>query len=73
MIKKICDKCGKELNNMPWYDIDSQCFGKFGQQAKSYYYYDLCEDCMIAVNNFIKGKQYIDKEIEPTAIGDYQK
>ena len=55
MIKKICDRCGKELNEQPWFDVDAQCFGKFGQYAKSYYHYDLCEDCMIAVNSYIKG------------------
>ena len=54
MLKKICDRCGKELNQQPYYDIDAQNFGTFGQQAKSYYQYDLCENCMIIVDNFIK-------------------
>ena len=56
MLKKICDKCGKEFYGEPWYDVDAQCFGNYGRYVQSYYHYDLCEDCMIAVNNFIKGK-----------------
>ena len=56
MLKKICDRCGKELNQQPCYDIDAQNFGVLGKQAKSYYQYDLCENCMVEVDNFIKGK-----------------
>ena len=55
MIKKICDRCGQELNQQPWYDVDAQNYGAFAN-AKSYYHYDLCENCMVAVDNFIKGK-----------------
>lgn len=54
MLKKICDRCGKELNHQPHYDIDAQNFGVLGNQAKPYYHYDLCERCMIIVDNFIK-------------------
>ena len=70
MLKKICDKCGKELNGQAYFDVDAQCFGKFGQQAKSYYHYDLCEDCMVKVNNFIKGEEYANKKIERNAKGN---
>ena len=61
MLKKICDRCGKELNQQPCYDIDAQNFGTLAQQAKPYYQYDLCENCMIEVDNFIKGKTNNEK------------
>lgn len=55
MLKKICDRCGQELNQQPSYDVDTRNCGVFGQ-VKSYYHYDLCENCMVEVNNFIKGQ-----------------
>lgn len=36
----------------------------FGQQAKSYYHYDLCEGCMIIVDNFIKKGIDNEKDIK---------
>jgi hypothetical protein len=54
MLKKICDRCGQELNQQPHYDIDAQNFGALAQQAKPYYHYDLCQNCMIVVNKFIQ-------------------
>ena len=53
MLKKFCDRCGKELNHQPFWDIDATAFGK-SERASAYYQYDLCENCMKEVDKFIK-------------------
>lgn len=64
MIKRVCDRCGKELNQQARYDINAQNFGTFAQQAKSCYQYDLCENCMIAVDSFIQRGTDNEKSIK---------
>lgn len=55
MIKKFCDKCGKELNGKPYFDVEATLWGAYGQGTGQYYRFDLCEDCLNAVKDFIEG------------------
>lgn len=65
MTKKLCDRCGKELNHLGHFDIDAQHFGPLGnKKIPCYYHYDLCENCMVIVDNFIKSGVDNEKDIK---------
>ena len=49
--KRVCDKCGKDLTNKPYWDILANKYGPGGQNwigtnDRTVKRFDLCEDCM---------------------------
>lgn len=48
MVKKFCDKCGKELNDKPWWLISADHLGQYkqGDFERDFYHFDLCDECM---------------------------
>ena len=48
MTKKICDKCGVEINGQPWWMLSADHFGQYELKdfEKDFYHFDLCDKCM---------------------------
>ena len=53
MLKRVCDKCKKSLENESYYEMDYYKIDKDGWRASSTNF-DLCKDCYKKLLDFIK-------------------
>ena len=54
MLKRVCDKCGCELEGIEFYRVNTCTVESDGLQASKHEKYDLCEDCFKALLRFLK-------------------
>ena len=61
MTKKVYDRCGKELNDTPFWDIElSRYLSPYVKDGPEFYIFDLCDECAEELARFIKGADYED-------------
>lgn len=60
MLKRFCNRCGKELKNKVYYEVDINKWGKYDNQIQNeveegYFpkLFDLCEDCYKELLEFL--------------------
>ena len=54
-LKKICDRCGVELNKQTHFELIAERISSDGFESANYYYtFDLCANCMEQIKDLIE-------------------
>lgn len=64
MIKRICDRCGKDITNDAVFELSGRTLNAAGELVYangSSCGYDLCPDCKLEFDNFMTEKKGFEK------------